>query len=194
MHGGKAPQNLKKAKERMAEKQAEKEVSRLGLKRNIAPSEALLEEVQWTAGHVEYARRQVDEADKIVELVSLGIIPDSLTFKVRDDEDEFYIAARAAKSQRMFWYDFYMRERAHLVRAAESAIRGGVEERRVAVAESQGLLVAGVVKRILGQFLTELLNRGYPVAEIWKALSEDIVPREFRALAAGAETGEAIDV
>ncbi len=47
------------------------------------------------------------------------------------------------------WYTLYSRERDHLVKVAAAAIKAGVEERKVRLAEQQGDLVALVIRRIL---------------------------------------------
>jgi hypothetical protein len=48
------------------------------------------------------------------------------------------------------WYELYMKERDHLAKVCSLALRAGIEERKVKLAESQGLLVADVTLRFLG--------------------------------------------
>ena len=57
------------------------------------------------------------------------------------------------------------------------AIKAGVEERRVRLAESQGELVAGVIRAILSDL-------GLTVEQ--QALVGEVVPRHLRLLAGGA--------
>ena len=61
MHGGSAAQNRRAAARRVAEQQAAHAVQTLGLPVDISPTEALLEEVRWTAGHVQWLRARVQE-------------------------------------------------------------------------------------------------------------------------------------
>jgi len=74
------------------------------------------------------------------------------------------------------WYQLYLKEREHLAKVCSLALRAGIEERKVKLAESQGLLVADVIRRILGAL-------GLTPAQ--QLLVPEIVPRELRALAAG---------
>ena len=74
------------------------------------------------------------------------------------------------------WLDLYDRERCHLVAVCTAAIKAGVEERRVRLAEAQGGLVAGAIRAILADLgLT---------AE--QARVSEVLPRHLRLLAGGA--------
>ena len=61
VHGGRAPQVKAAAARRLAEQAAQQAVRTLGLPVDISPTEALLEEVRWTAGHVAWLRSRVQE-------------------------------------------------------------------------------------------------------------------------------------
>jgi hypothetical protein len=74
--------------------------------------------------------------------------------------------------------DVYADERDRLVRIAKTTLDAGVEERRVQLAESQGALVAGAIRRILVR-----LN----LTSEQEALVGVVVPSELRALAGGGE-------
>ena len=117
-HGGAAPQVRAKANRRLQEAEAALAVQVLGGRRDITPTEALLEEVQWTAGHVAWLRERLHEQ-----------ATDDLTSSP--------------------WYTLYLKERDHLVVATAAALRAGVEERRVQLAEHQGSLLASAITRIL---------------------------------------------
>lgn len=58
-HGGSTPQARKAAKARVAEVKAREAVVLFGLPRDVSPTEALLEEVRWSAGHVAWLREQI---------------------------------------------------------------------------------------------------------------------------------------
>jgi hypothetical protein len=194
MHGGNARQNRAAGARRKAEAEAAKAVATLGLPVDISPTEALLEEVRWTAGHVAWLRGKVQEltteVDTIVEpeeddgereLMSRhpnharhGLVwgTKQVTDKRSGQEPGIDTVEAAAPS---IWYELYARERAHLVKVCEAAIKAGVEERRVRLAESQGQLVAMVIGRILDALqLSPAQLELVPV----------IVPRELRAIAA----------
>jgi hypothetical protein len=75
--------------------------------------------------------------------------------------------------------DVYGQERDRLVRIAKTTLDAGVEERRVQLAESQGALVAGAIRRILVR-----LN----LTAEQEALVGVVVPSELRALAGGGDS------
>lgn len=47
------------------------------------------------------------------------------------------------------WYQLYLGERKHLVAVTTAALKAGIEERRVKLAEQQGDLVAQAIRSIL---------------------------------------------
>lgn len=175
MHGGKQPAALAKAKARIEDEEARRAVTTLGLPVDVSPTDALLEEVRWTAGHVQWLRA------KVQELSPKGLVWGKTKTALKVTEREFEgmaienteetITREAALS---LWYGLYERERKHLVAVCTAALKAGVEERRVRLAESQGELVAGAIRAILNELgLT-------PEQE---ALVVEVVPRQLRALA-----------
>ena len=141
VHGGKAGQVKAAAARRLAEQAAQQAVRTLGLPVDISPTEALLEEVRWTAGHVAWLRSRVQELES--GDLSWG------TTKVKTGGDDEGTTQEAKPS---VWYELYTRERAHLIKVCDAAIRAGVEERRVRLAEQQGDLLALAIRRILEAF------------------------------------------
>ena len=194
-HGGSAPQVKARAAARVIEEKATAAVRTLGLPIDISPTEALLQEVQWTAGHVKWLREKVQELD---EQVTGFAAPEG-----EEDEVEFFShhpnhsrhglvwgktkitdkgsgpapgvdSTEAAAPS--IWYELYAKERAHLVLVCSAAIKAGVEERRVRLAEQQGDLVAQVIRRILDALDLTPAQQG---------LVATVVPRELRLLASG---------
>lgn len=183
-HGGAAKQ-VRAAAARRREAQAAKEaVATLGLPVDISPTEALLEEVRWTAGHVYWLRRKVQELDEAAGLVNEHgdqiINPGERhaltwgTTKVKTGGEDSGTTQEAKPS---IWYALYENERKHLVVVCTAALRAGVEERRVRLAEQQGDLVATAIRRIL-----DALN----LTPAQQQLVGQVVPRELRAIAGGA--------
>jgi hypothetical protein len=152
-HGGRSPQARRAASERAGRVKAREAVAAFGLSRDVSPTEALLEEVRWSAGHVEWLRNRIADFDES---------PRALTL---DPEGKAIL-------------DVYGQERDRLVRIAKTTLDAGVEERRVQLAESQGALVAGAIRRILVR-----LN----LTAEQEALVGVVVPSELRALAGGGE-------
>lgn len=194
-HGGRAPQVKRAAAARLAEEEARKAVVTLGLPRVVGPGEALLEEVHRSAGHVAWLAEKVRELEE--QSLVFGVsrteteIGGTLAIGVTDGEVADISAVPADKviqtAQPSIWYTLYAQERDRLVKVCEAALRAGVEERRVRLAESQGQLVGGLVQRVLGALFDRLVAEGVApdrLREVWAAAVAEIVPREFRALTA----------
>lgn len=149
---------------------ARKAVITYGLPRDISPTDALLEEVRYTAGHVLWLRERVAELEQ-----------NDLVWGVTEETDtqatEFpgTNTTRAAKPNA--WLVLYREERKHLLDVTKAAIAAGIEERRVKLAEAQGAVLNGVLKRIFGRLsLTPEQSALLPV----------VVPEELRRAAAMA--------
>ncbi|WP_285240077.1 hypothetical protein [Pseudarthrobacter sp. MEB009] len=172
-HGGKAPQVQKKAAERLAEQEAQRimtnAVKTLGLPKDIDPGKALLDEIHWTAGHVAWLREKVQELEN-----------EQLVWGKTQHEDgvgpQGAVDVTTEKAGPSVWYELYMKEREHLAKVCALALRAGIEERKVKLAESQGALVAEAIRAILGA-----LN----LSPEQQALVPQIVPQQLRLLAAG---------
>lgn len=107
---------------------------------DITPQEALLAEVQRTAGHVAWMRELIAEfGDKASD---------------NEDGDGTGSSALAQWSPALglapsVWLQIYTDERKHLVRASEAAIRAGVSERAVKVKEEEARMLAMIFKAFL---------------------------------------------
>lgn len=160
----------RRVEEAKAAREAEKAVTTLGLSRDVSPSEALLEEVRWTAGHVDWLRDRVREVER-----------DELVWgktKVKDGYGPMGPSAETVEGATpSVWYDLYEKERKHLVTVCTAALRAGVEERRVRLAEAQGAQVAEVIRAILDDL-------GLTTEQQQKVGT--VVPARLRLLAGGA--------
>lgn len=172
-HGGRATDAKRKAAGRVAQAEAaarlERAVVTLGLPINVSPTDALLNEVQMTAGHVAWLRSKVQELD-----------PDALVWGTTEHKSktggEDWGETRVEKAAPSVWYELYSRERDRLIKVCAEAIRAGIEERRVQLAEQQGALVAEAIRRILDDL---------QLTPEQTARVGDIVPRHLRAIAGG---------
>jgi hypothetical protein len=183
MHGGNAKQVVEKAEARVSEGKARRIMATYGRKVETTATQALIDEVQWTAGHVEWLRERVQEIEgvraAVLEPGEGGIPADSdrhplvwgIT-KIKEGGEDEGTTYEAAAS---IWLALYWKEREHLVRVCAATVKAGVDERLVKLAEDQGRLVADVLRAILGDLdLTpEQHTRAYEVA-----------PRHLRALTA----------
>lgn len=166
VHGSGATQVRAKAKQRVAEQQARHDVELFAGRRDIHPADALLELVQWTAGEADYWRARVRQIET-----------DDLTWgvtKVKDGGDD-----RGTTSEAKPHIAYVMLREAsdRLEKYATAALKAGVEERRVRLAEQQGALVADVIRAILTDLNLSMTQQ---------AKVGEIVPRHLRALTGGA--------
>jgi hypothetical protein len=174
-HGGRAPQVKAARARREAEAEAARQVATLGLPIDVSPTEALLQEVQWTAGHVHWLRGKVaelEEQDQGQHALVWGITQTGEKLSTEKGLE----TTTTQSSGPSVWYELYAKERAHLVMVCSAALKAGVEERRVRLAESQGDLVATAIRRILDAL---------GLTEAQQALVGTVVPRELRLIAGG---------
>lgn len=185
MHGGSSPQARRAAADRLAQQRAAIEMARHGLvtPRAVDPGDALLEAIYGAAGEVDYWRSVVAQLD-----------PSSLTWgKTQQTTKKGKIKVTETAGAAVA-YKLMVDAQDRLARYAASALKAGIEERRVRLAESQGAQLAGVVQAVLAGMLAavvETLQR-LGVAEVdlvaavrdaWSAAVAEVVPREVRRLA-----------
>lgn len=165
-HGGCSPTGRAAA----AEAVARKAVETYGLPRDISPTDALLEEVRYSAGHVAWLRA------KVAELEAADLVW-GVTEQTEKNASEFTGTDTIRAAAVNMWLELYFRERKHLLDLTKTAISVGIEERRVRLAEAQGSLMNDVIRRILARLsLTADQSALLPV----------VVPEELRRAAAMA--------
>lgn len=155
-----------------------KDMPTLGSPRNIDPHSAILEEVQRSAGHVEWLR---------LVIASIGVDPDAdYADQVAQETGMDPVGVRNALMQftdkgidLSVWMSLYQSERTLLVRACKMAVDMGCAERSVRVAEDQGRLLAMVIQKVFSDPELELTNKQ-------KTVLPAIVRRELTAIEATA--------
>lgn len=136
LHGG-SMQNHKTA---AVTTQARRDVVLFGARRDIHPADALLELVQWTAGEVEYWRHRVKQLDE--HELTWGVT------RVKEGGDDRGTTQEAKPNVA---YSMLVDASNRLERYSASALKAGVDERRVRLAEAQGTLLHGVLVAVLGE-------------------------------------------
>jgi len=154
----------------IAEAAARKAVETYGLPRDISPTDALLEEVRYSAGHVAWLRT------KVAELEAADLVW-GMTEQAEKNATEFAGVDVTYSATANMWLDLYHRERKHLLDLVKTAISVGIEERRVRLAEAQGSLMNDVIRRILARL---------SLSPDQSALLPVVVPEELRRAAAMA--------
>lgn len=168
-HGGKSPQAQRAAERRLAEQELHQVVKTLGIREtypDIDPGAALLEEIRIAHAHVRWLRGQVAE-----------LSPHELTWGRTQHEEgigaEGPIDKTTEAAKPSVWYELYSKEREYLVKVSAAALKAGIEERKIRMAEQQGELVAVVLKEIFGA-----LN----LTTAQQSLLPTIVPQALRQL------------
>lgn len=142
VHGGATKAAREKARRNVEAQEVKARMVTLGLPVDVDPTTALLEEVKVTAGHVAWLREEVRALD-----------PGLLTWGKAQHEEgigpEGPIDKTTHKATAPVVYELYMRERKHLAEVAALALRAGVQERQIALAEAQALQIVGVYQRAL---------------------------------------------
>lgn len=170
-HGGATAnskaKNAERYEEHLLEKRAEKELRRLGKAREVHPAEALLESVYLAAGEVDFWREKMS-----------GLSEAELTWgrtqnrTGRGPEGPVDIDTFEAKPH--VYKVMFDQAQEKLVKFSAAALKAGVDERRIQLAEKQGAMVGEVIKRILERLD---LSRDQMI------LVGEVVPEELRRLA-----------
>ena len=140
LHGGSTPTHRAAARAEIA-RQA---VVTYGLPREVDPSQALLEEVHRTAGHVAWLGARVAELEA-----------DVLTWGVAEEIDRPLGAEGGGgletkrKAAPHALVVLYQQERKHLAQVSKAAIDAGVAERVVTMFEQVGSAYVQVLERVL---------------------------------------------
>lgn len=136
LHGGSMPNHRKAAQTEMA-KQG---VKAFGLPVNIEPHEALIDELQRTAGIIAFYEIQIRELDDVNQLTGpVGT----------EGQDAESTLEHHPKAEANIWIRLHIDERKHYVKVAETCIRAGIAERQVQLAEQQGALIANFTRTLL---------------------------------------------
>lgn len=165
IHGSGSPQAKAKAAQRLAEQAARADVARFAARTDLHPAEALLDLVHYQAGVVAYWRSRVDQLED--QALEWG------TTRVKEGGDD---RGTTQEAKPHIAYALLREAQRDLAEYATAALKAGVDERRVALAERQGLLVATAVRRILDRL---------DLSDAQRVLVGTVVPEELRALGQG---------
>jgi hypothetical protein len=168
----------KRAAPVIAEARARTLMTTFGTKIETTGTDALLDEIKWTAGHVAYARGQVQALapEELVWGTTQRKVTDSLD---KDDVDAGFpkVSESTEGAELNVWLKIYQAERAHLVKVCSEAIRCGIEERRIRLAEDAGGELTDLIRTVLAA-----LN----LTPEQQALIPEVIPRVLKAAALAA--------
>lgn len=149
---------------------------------DITPTEALLQEVREAAANVAFLRARVQAlvGDRDIDDPNHPLIWGQTSEKTVSasqfpgTDEEFAAGVHV-------WFQMYQSERERMVRAAQMALRAGVEERRVRLAEMGADVIVGRIRQILNAL-------DLTAAQLLQA--DVVVPLQIAALAQDLEMSE----
>lgn len=144
-HGGAAPAVRAAAARRVAEEKAGRVARRLAQPITTDPAQALLDLVSSAAGEVAYWRARVDELqDRDEKRLTSGLT------KITEGKDRGGVTTlRTVETVAAIEYRMWTAAQDRLAQYATAALRAGVEERRVRIAEDLGAQMVGLIRRVL---------------------------------------------
>lgn len=145
VHGGSRKATRAAAARRLEEEKARLIALKVTGPVEVDPSDALIELVHSAAGEVAYWRGEVDRIQaEHPQQMTMSLARVEKGQRDRSDVDMKHLEAGVPVAYRM-WVD--ARER--LARYAATALKAGIEERRVRIAEEQGQQIAALIRAIL---------------------------------------------
>lgn len=171
-HGGRSKRAKAAAERAIGEAEARRAVATYGLPVEVAPIDALLQELHRTAGHVAWLGVLIADLEH-----EESTRPAVLGAPATGDEAEREATEGPSTSGRSglkqytrdkgltwekpsVWVELYQTERKHLASVAAACIKANVDERRVELAEQQGQLLAKVISGIVGDLGHDLHEAG----------------------------------
>ncbi len=147
LHGGNTPLAIQSGLTWLAKR----ECRVMGIPLDIEPHDALLQCISIAAGEVQYASfriAELDESDEVGAVVSTLYRPKKLA-KGAEDEGTQITETRVEMPQLHVWIQVRHQAMDRLVNYSAAAIKCGLEERLVKVAEGQGQMLATTIRDIL---------------------------------------------
>lgn len=166
IHGGAAGPVKAKAAERTQQEAARRALMALGEPEPIDPAQALLDLIAWKYGEVRWLR------DK-VQAVKDEVLVWGATEHREGMAQEGPVSVTTEKAAPNVWWSLLRQAEDQLSEYASKALRAGVAERQIRLAEGQGAAIAGAVNMILDRLQLTAAQRG---------LVPTVVPEAFRML------------
>lgn len=184
-HGAGTRQAKQKSAKYKQEVKAQRMAARFADAVEVNPVEALLGLIYHSAGHVKFYLEQVnslvgEDSEKLVW-------GDTKLMDKTGGEDWGTTSVEEAGIN--MWLKLYNDERDRLASYIEKAVKLGIDERRVRLAEDQGKAIGDVLKLILRDFLGKLIeeffyNADEELKEAWMEWAREIVPTRLREVSA----------
>jgi hypothetical protein len=138
-HGGRSPAARRKAAQRMAERKIFDLAQTFGTPVEGAdPGVVILERIGTLAGHVRWLQSRVE-----------ALTPDEVVWGTTREKTGGHDAGVTDEARPSVWVELYERWNAALVKLCLEAVRIGLQERQVRVAEQQGALICAMLDGLL---------------------------------------------
>jgi hypothetical protein len=108
------------------------------------PGEILLQEIQRTAGHIEWLRLQISHSDPEMFVKSLWLHSRQSGYVGKQEINQADWSHAGA-----LWLEIYQSERKHLAGICRTALAAGIEERRVRLAERMAESISEAIRGML---------------------------------------------
>ena len=148
LHGGKSPNGELHGNLQLARREA----AVMGQPLPVDPGDALLQCIQIAAGEVQYASLRIADLDDdaaLVEQQTVKVRPLSLGKDGESPEVTVEEVTTSSVADLHVWIRVRQQAMDRLVNYSSVAIKAGLEERRVKIAEQTGALIAQAVRGIL---------------------------------------------
>jgi hypothetical protein len=174
-HGGKNPTAKAAGARRVAEAKAVRLAARWGVPVEVDGPEAILGQIHVWAGIERFYRERAEQLSDDEKIWGRT--------RHKDGGDDYGTTFEAKPHM---WIVLHERASLNLVRCAAEAIRAGIDERRVRLAEQQGAQVADTLKGIADAVLRALVAAGLgeELAAVFTSTLEVEAPRHLRLLTA----------
>lgn len=192
-HGGASGHVKAAAENRVAEEKARRIMATYATPVQTTPMKALYDEVCRAAGRVAWLGQRVQEieaaatgvpaqpdeefgnGEQIEAPLGADVSRHPLVWgvtRIKHGGEDHGVTQEAAPN---IWLKLYNEERDRLIKVSTAAVRAGLDERMVKLAEGQGRMVAGVIRAVLGDLA---------LTEEQYAKAMEVTPRHLRALSA----------
>ncbi|NMR29940.1 hypothetical protein [Crystallibacter degradans] len=141
IHGGGAGQVIAAAERNRELEAARRELSALGEPEDIDPAQALLRLISWKYGEVQWLRAQV--RDLPADDLAWG-----RTEHRAGTGPEGPVDLHTEKASPSVWWTLLREAEDQLADYSTRALKAGIAERQIQIAEGQAMLVAGVIRSI----------------------------------------------
>ena len=165
-HGGAAPQVKAAAERRLAEVEVQRAVATFGERRDVSPAQMLLEDMQWTAGHVAWLRDQI-------ALLNPEALTWGTTKKVDQQSGKGRKGVDTTEEARVnALVELYERERKHMAHLIEVALRANIAAHEQAEARRKGEEFNTVMRAVLGDLKLTADQKAIVDAVVLRRLGE----------------------